>query len=109
MFQIRAVPTLAFFKNGEFMDGVMGAPPAAILRRKLEQMSEILCAEGLRFLVRRFVESPNCWQDAGRFQGNRPMGAKRNCDDRTAVDRRMHRGLWLLLQAWILPKLGVPT
>jgi thioredoxin 1 len=37
-FQIRAVPTLIFFKNGEFADGVMGAPPAAILRRKLEQL-----------------------------------------------------------------------
>jgi|KBSSwiStaDraftv2_1062776.scaffolds.fasta_scaffold762286_1 thioredoxin 1 len=40
LFQIRAVPTLAFFRNGEFVDGVMGAPPAAILRRKLEQLSE---------------------------------------------------------------------
>jgi len=39
-FQIRAVPTLVFFKNGEFVDGVMGAPPAAILRRKLERISE---------------------------------------------------------------------
>jgi thioredoxin 1 len=38
-FQIRAVPTLVFFKNGEVVDGVMGAPPAAILRRKLEQLS----------------------------------------------------------------------
>jgi thioredoxin 1 len=38
-FQIRAVPTLAFFKSGEFVDGVMGAPPAAVLRRKLEQLS----------------------------------------------------------------------
>src|SRR5689334_12024128 len=36
LFQIRAVPTLAFFKNGEFVDGVLGAPPAAILRRKLD-------------------------------------------------------------------------
>jgi thioredoxin 1 len=42
-FQIRAVPTLAFFKNGEFVDGVMGAPPTAILRRKLEQLS-VSCA-----------------------------------------------------------------
>jgi thioredoxin 1 len=39
MFQIRAVPTLAFFKNGEFVDGVMGAPPAAVLRRKLDQVT----------------------------------------------------------------------
>jgi thioredoxin 1 len=38
-FQIRSVPTLAFFKNGRFVDGVMGAPPAAILRRKLDQLT----------------------------------------------------------------------
>ena len=45
-FQIRAVPTLAFIKNGEFVDGVMGAPPAAILRRKLEQLSESCAPRG---------------------------------------------------------------
>ena len=45
-FQIRAVPTLAFFKNGNFVDGVMGAPPAAILRRKLEQLSESCAPRG---------------------------------------------------------------
>lgn len=44
--RIRAVPTLAFFKNGEFVDGVMGAPPAAILRRKLEQLSESCAPRG---------------------------------------------------------------
>ena len=45
-FQIRAVPTLAFFKNGEFVDGVRGAPPAAILRRKLEQLSGSCAPKG---------------------------------------------------------------
>lgn len=39
LFQIRAVPTLAFFKDGEFVDGTLGAAPAAVLRRKLEQLS----------------------------------------------------------------------
>jgi thioredoxin 1 len=38
-FQIRSVPTLAFFKDGQFVDGVLGAPPAAILRRKLDQLT----------------------------------------------------------------------
>jgi len=46
LFQIRAVPTLAFFKNGEFVDGVRGAPPAAILRRKLERLSESCAPTG---------------------------------------------------------------
>jgi thioredoxin-like negative regulator of GroEL len=45
-FQIRAVPTLAFFKNGEFVDGAMGAPPAPILRRKLERLSESCAPRG---------------------------------------------------------------
>ena len=45
-FQIRAVPTLVFFKSGKFVDGVMGAPPAAILRRKLEQLSESCAPRG---------------------------------------------------------------
>jgi thioredoxin 1 len=45
-FQIRAVPTLVFFKNGEFVDGVMGTPPAAILRRKLERLSESCAPRG---------------------------------------------------------------
>ena len=45
-FQIRAVPTLAFFKNGEFVDGVMGAPPTAILRRRLERLSESCAPRG---------------------------------------------------------------
>jgi thioredoxin 1 len=39
LFEIRAVPTLIFFKDGAFVDGVMGAPPTAVLRRKLEQLS----------------------------------------------------------------------
>lgn len=39
VFRINAVPTLAFFKNGELVEGVLGAPPAAILRRKLDQLS----------------------------------------------------------------------
>ena len=39
LFQIRAVPTLAFFKNGKFTGGVTGAPPAPVLRRKLDQFS----------------------------------------------------------------------
>ena len=46
LFQIRAVPTLAFFKNGEFVDGTMGAPPAAILRRKLDQLTESCAPRG---------------------------------------------------------------
>ena len=46
LFQIRAVPTLAFFKNGEFVDGVTGAPPAAVLRRKLDQFSESCAPRG---------------------------------------------------------------
>jgi len=45
-FQIRAVPTLAFFKNGEFVDGARGAPPAALLRRKLERLSESCAPRG---------------------------------------------------------------
>jgi len=39
LFQIRSVPTLVFFKNGRFVDGVLGAPPASVLRRKLEGLS----------------------------------------------------------------------
>jgi thioredoxin-like negative regulator of GroEL len=38
-FQIRSVPTLAFFKDGRFVDGVLGAPPVAILRRRLDQLT----------------------------------------------------------------------
>lgn len=45
-FQIRAVPTLAFFKDGAFVDGTMGALPAAILRRKLEQLSGSVSPKG---------------------------------------------------------------
>ncbi len=39
LFQIRAVPTLGFFKDGEFIDGVVGAAPTAVLRRKLDRLS----------------------------------------------------------------------
>ncbi len=46
LFQIRAVPTLAFFKDGRFIDGVLGTPPAVILRRKLEQLSETCAPRG---------------------------------------------------------------
>lgn len=45
-FQIRAVPTLAFFNGGEFVDGVMGAPPASILRRKLERLGGTCAPRG---------------------------------------------------------------
>lgn len=38
-FRIRAVPTLVFFKDGEPVDGVVGAPAASVLRRKLEDLS----------------------------------------------------------------------
>jgi thioredoxin 1 len=38
-FRIRAVPTLVFFKNGEPVDGVVGAPAASVLRRKLETLA----------------------------------------------------------------------
>jgi thioredoxin-like negative regulator of GroEL len=46
VFQIRAVPTLVFFKNGRAIDGVQGTPPAAILRRRLEQLSESCAPKG---------------------------------------------------------------
>jgi thioredoxin 1 len=45
-FQIRAVPTLLFFKDGAFVDGVMGALPAAVLRGKLEQLSGSCAPQG---------------------------------------------------------------
>jgi thioredoxin 1 len=46
LFQIRAVPTLAFFRNGEFLGGSMGAPAASVLRRKLDQFSESCAPRG---------------------------------------------------------------
>jgi thioredoxin 1 len=46
VFQIRAVPTLAFFRNGEFVDGTVGVPPAAILRRTLDRFSESCAPRG---------------------------------------------------------------
>ena len=46
LFQIRAVPTLVFFKNAEVVDGVVGAPPSAVLQRKLEELSESCSPKG---------------------------------------------------------------
>jgi thioredoxin 1 len=46
LFQIRAVPTLAFFKNGEFVDGVVGAPAPAVLRRRLDEITETYTPRG---------------------------------------------------------------
>lgn len=38
-FRIQAVPTLVFFKDGEPVSGVVGAPAAAVLRRTLDQLA----------------------------------------------------------------------
>jgi thioredoxin 1 len=38
LFQIRAVPTLAFFKKGEVVNGMVGAPAPFVIRRALDQM-----------------------------------------------------------------------
>ena len=46
LFQIRSVPTLVFFKNGEFVDGVIGAPPAPVLRRRLDELSTSCAPKG---------------------------------------------------------------
>lgn len=40
LFQIRAVPTMVFYKNGEFLDGVVGAPPASALRDRLDALTD---------------------------------------------------------------------
>jgi thioredoxin 1 len=45
-FRIRAVPTLVFFKNGEPVDGVVGAPAASVLRRKLEDLGSCCSPDG---------------------------------------------------------------
>ena len=37
-YQIRGVPTLLFFRNGQLIDQVVGAPPEPQLRQKLEQL-----------------------------------------------------------------------
>ena len=37
-YQIRGVPSLYFFKNGEVVDHIVGAPPEAQLRQKLNSM-----------------------------------------------------------------------
>lgn len=44
-FRIRAVPTLVFFKGGEPVDGVVGAPSGSVLRRKLEDLTSC-CSPG---------------------------------------------------------------
>lgn len=38
-YQIRGVPTLLFFRNGQVIDQVVGAPPEIQLRQKLEQLA----------------------------------------------------------------------
>lgn len=38
LFQIRAVPTLAFFKEGEMVNGMVGAPAPFVIRRALDQL-----------------------------------------------------------------------
>lgn len=37
-FQIRVIPTLLFFKNGQVVDTVIGAMPRAALEKKLEAL-----------------------------------------------------------------------
>jgi len=39
-YQIRGVPSLLFFKNGQVVDQVVGAPPEVQLRQKLDSLSE---------------------------------------------------------------------
>lgn len=38
-YQIRGVPTLLFFQNGQLIDQVVGAPPEPQLRQKLDQLA----------------------------------------------------------------------
>lgn len=38
-YQIRGVPTLLFFQDGQVIDQVVGAPPEQQLRQKLEQLA----------------------------------------------------------------------
>jgi len=38
-YQIRGVPTLLFFQQGQLIDQVVGAPPEPQLRQKLEQLA----------------------------------------------------------------------
>ena len=37
-YQIRGVPSLLFFKNGQIVDQIVGAPPEAQLRQKLDSL-----------------------------------------------------------------------
>ena len=46
LFQIQAVPTLVFFKDGAVAEGMVGAAPASVLRRKLERLSGSCAPKG---------------------------------------------------------------
>jgi thioredoxin 1 len=37
-FQIRSIPTVLFFKNGELVDGLIGAAPKNMYQEKLERL-----------------------------------------------------------------------
>jgi thioredoxin 1 len=37
-FQIRSIPTVLFFKNGELVDGLIGAAPKNMYQEKLEKL-----------------------------------------------------------------------
>ncbi len=38
-YKIRGVPSLLFFKNGQVVDQIVGAPPEVQLRQKLDSLS----------------------------------------------------------------------
>lgn len=46
LFQIQAVPTLVFFKDGAVSEGMVGAAPASVLRRKLDRLSGSCAPKG---------------------------------------------------------------